>query len=204
MNLISVILFFSVIANVSILINGADESCPLKCYNGGECKHDQPVDYSCVCPKATNNGVTTTFTGTWCETPMVLCEIESVSFSCLNGASCNATDNSCNCPNEFSGKFCENGPVTCYFDVVCYNGGTCRDLYERKESECLCSSGFTGDRCEIVTQSDFVKKSSTLKGFSTGSIIGIAVGALFGVILLGVVIRRVYKRCTGGDIEMTS
>lgn len=174
----------------------ADGACPLICYNGGECVYtEKEAGFGCSCPSVTNDGLESTFVGQRCETPAIVCKEGAVSYNCLNGSSCNLEKGSCNCPAEFEGTFCKDGPSTCLYGGMCYNGGECNDRHERKKDECKCKFGTEGEQCEIIV---------TGVRSNPGAIAGIAVGSLFGVVVLAVISRRVYRRCTGGDIETTS
>ncbi|XP_052226129.1 hyaluronan-binding protein 2-like isoform X1 [Dreissena polymorpha] len=67
---------------------------------------------------------------------------------CKNGGTCINTQGSflCNCPPEWTGKFCEIDVNECLTGLSrCENGGTC--VNEIGGYKCLCPPGFTGPFC---------------------------------------------------------
>merc|ERR1711879_1112932 len=174
------------------------QSCPLNCYNGGYCVNtEETLGYHCECPSVTDGGATSTFTGMRCETPATVCKSDDASYTCLNGSSCNLEKGTCDCLKEFSGDYCEHGPNACmYGGHVCLNGGTCNDRHEKQVSRCNCNRFVAeGEQCEILV-TGVRSKPGAIAGIVTGSVVG------FGILVI--VLRRVYRRCTGGDIEMQS
>lgn len=173
---------------------GADDTsaCPLQCFNNGECAYVEEISqFYCECPIEVNGQ---TFTGIRCETPTITCRpSSSVSYTCLNDSTCNLESSSCNCPEGFSGQFCEFGPVLCLYGSVCYNGAFCLERHNSKTDECVCLDGFSGKNCETIDPS-----------FSMGAIIGISIGSTVGVLLLFIIMRRCFKRCRKSDIEISS
>jgi len=155
--------FMAVISSIVTPMATADENCPLKCFNGGECQHvPDSAQFVCDCPVLTNGD---SFTGIRCETPVTECQHkDGSSYICLNDSTCNLNDKSCDCPEEFSGTFCENGPVECFYGGICYNGGKCFEKHQNQVDECICPKGTFGENCEGVS-------------LAAGAIAGISVGA---------------------------
>lgn len=200
-----IVIFAAAVSLKPLFVSGQDAACPLQCYNDGQCVYtESAADFHCECPTVTSDGKTSTFTGTRCETPSLVCEEEdtNVSYLCLNGGSCNLSKENCDCPDGFSGAFCQNGPKSCLYGGVCYNGGQCRDRHNKKQDECDCPFGTKGDKCETLTATSGAIEM--IDGFSNGIIAAIAIGTLAGVLVLSLIARLFFRRCTKGDIEMQS
>ncbi|XP_070573378.1 delta-like protein 4 [Ptychodera flava] len=73
---------------------------------------------------------------------------------CLNGGTCQVIpdlppeDNSCICPDGFTGQYCDVEVIRCSDDVSCYNGGTCVIETDPSDNDCTCPDGYTGRLCE--------------------------------------------------------
>ncbi|XP_077996219.1 uncharacterized protein LOC144449546 [Glandiceps talaboti] len=79
------------------------------------------------------------------------CEATSATcgHGCLNGGTCQSygEDASCECPNGFTGQYCDTViPEECTDDVDCLNGGNCTT--DAGGNYCYCPSGYTGYECE--------------------------------------------------------
>ena len=68
---------------------------------------------------------------------------------CVNGGKCVDGVNSytCECPPEWSGKYCEVDVDECYGSQnQCLNGATCAN--EEGGYKCICVNGYEGKNCE--------------------------------------------------------
>jgi len=177
--------FFAIPSTVAVLSDGIDSAhCPLKCYNGGCKYHEDSAQFYCECPSdSSGNRI---FTGTRCETPVVVCVDSKVGkWDCLNGSTCNYSTGSCSCVNGFSGLFCGNGPAICFDGKrKCYNGGQCH-VYETREGEssCRCKEGFTGDEC--TKQINFVPAGRVVLDKTKLSLVG--TGIIILAVLSGII-----------------
>ncbi|XP_070573256.1 delta-like protein 4 [Ptychodera flava] len=80
---------------------------------------------------------------------------ENCGHGCLNGGTCQVyeglppEDNSCTCPDGFTGQYCDVEVIRCSDDVSCHNGGTCViDDSDPSYNDCSCPDGYTGRMCE--------------------------------------------------------
>ena len=131
-----------------------DECSPNPCINGVcrdgingyvcECDTLQVTGYNCDvwCPSG--------LSGDFCQTEISLCDPTL----CQNGGTCaeNRENGSyyCMCPPTHRGQACELDN-TCD-SVTCFNDGTCSAL-EDGGYGCVCSNGFEGDNCQLITVS---------------------------------------------------
>ena len=109
-----------------------------------ECSTSQITGYNCdvTCP----NGLA----GDFCDVVTMQCQVDEV--QCQNGGSCleGLGSYSCICPPTHTGPMCEHD-ITC--DAVqCFNGGTC-SAKEDGSYGCICSGGFDGANCQLLTVS---------------------------------------------------
>ena len=122
--------------------------------------HSQNTDYCivdnrsggareiCVCKKDSGWG------GATCSEDIDECLGNSAPL-CHNGGTCvnKPGGNSCSCTPEYTGPECKDyvpQPVNCSStNEMCENGGLCVDQ-PSGEMVCNCTSGFTGDFCQIV------------------------------------------------------
>lgn len=133
-----------------------DINCPLQCYNGGSCLYNEQSEFLCECPVMNiyNQG----YAGIRCETPFTLCQTGLYEWQCNNDSECDVDNTGCICGKEFSGAYCELGPIRCLDGLFCYNGASCREWDPfnpkslNKASSCRCQKGFKGENCEIVEQ----------------------------------------------------
>jgi len=111
------------------------------CQHNGVCtfSHDDYTE-SCVCPNSTY------INGTQCESSYMGCFTESP--LCINGGTCQATNNSfnCLCLEGWNGTYCENDYSICLDDNQCINGGTCTP--GNFSFSCACQEGFSGNLCQ--------------------------------------------------------
>ncbi|CAI4224934.1 unnamed protein product [Auanema sp. JU1783] len=99
---------------------------------------DSLGDYRCQCDVG--------YTGLLCDTIIDQC----ANNPCQNNALCSSANGSvsCECVNDWRGKFCDiPKPQSCELNP-CQNNGTCR-IMEDKVS-CSCLQGTTGEFCEAV------------------------------------------------------
>ncbi|XP_033106842.1 fibropellin-1-like [Anneissia japonica] len=112
------------------------------CMNGGQCVKPANNDYyicSCV----------TGYTGSRCET-LDPCAVNA----CSNGGTCrvDGTSYKCDCTELYSGFYCQT-PITQHpcLSSPCMNGGECLSPSENNDYYfCVCGTGYTGSRCEIL------------------------------------------------------
>ncbi|XP_070578366.1 neurogenic locus notch homolog protein 1-like isoform X4 [Ptychodera flava] len=115
------------------------------CMNGGTCmmRQDQVNPVYCVCAPG--------FSGQYCQEHL---EIACQSRPCMNGGTCIASQYdgtyTCQCPNSYHGDNCQNfiGHYDCDDNNPCMNGGTCMRSASGM-TFCMCSPGFSGNRCDI-------------------------------------------------------
>ncbi|XP_038052649.1 protein crumbs-like isoform X2 [Patiria miniata] len=122
---------------------GTDQESPADgcgnhaCMNGGTCV-EEDQSFRCVCPDG--------FKGENCTEPSDPCQRHPN--VCQNGATCVPDDGDavlCACAEGWEGRHCEKRASPCVSNP-CHNGGSCEDL--EGEYQCICSSEFTGPRCE--------------------------------------------------------
>lgn len=180
----------------SQLING-DINCPLQCYNGGICSYSEKSEFSCNCPPL--NIYSRGFGGIRCETPFVICDNGLLEYRCWNDSTCDIDNNRCKCSDEFSGTYCEIGPVKCLDGLLCFNGATCRewDPFNPKSldenSSCRCLRGYTGEQCEIEEEIIEIKESTTSSSDNGIGIIFIVVLSVGSAVVTSLLILLIYQ-----------
>lgn len=121
--------------------------CLVNCSNHGICYSDPVTNViGCICDQ--------NFTGSACATDIRACS----SSPCLNEGLCidlfnNQTDSfsyQCNCTQYYSGANCDTKIDICA-GQECSNHGTCTDT--NHTAVCDCYSNYSGDQCEIESES---------------------------------------------------
>lgn len=174
-----------------------DINCPLQCYNGGSCSYNEKSEFSCNCPAL--NIYSRGFGGIRCETPFVLCDNGLLNYQCWNDSTCDIENNRCKCSDEFSGTYCEIGPVKCLDGLLCFNGATCREWDPfnpkslNKNSSCRCLPGYTGDQCEIEEEIEEVEVLSTPSSDDGPGIIFIVILSVGSAVVTSLLILLLYQ-----------
>lgn len=123
-----------------------------ECKNGGTCKFDTENGVSschcseryfgpnCVtyCPLQCNNGGT-------CH----LKEADTIGEEHSYGLDTNTDHYECRCPDNFTGRHCDDPFVACPDGSKCLNGGECAEsVTDASVYKCVCPYGFEGNKCE--------------------------------------------------------
>lgn len=119
-----------------------DECVDNNCQNNSTCI-DGIANYTCDCLKG--------WQGWGCDkdinecVPTTPCKHDGV---CVNlpGAF------KCECPEQFTGEYCEEFRLITCKDRLCTNGSTCTDVVNLKTGEnftCTCMPGYEGGRCDV-------------------------------------------------------
>lgn len=199
--------FIIIISYLILLVTSYDVSCPLQCYNGGNCTHKGSAQYGCDCPHPTQTSEG--YLGVRCETSYKVCEHETYQWFCLNGSTCDIPNKRCTCKGEFSGVFCGKGPVSCLDGLLCYNG-KCRDFdpfnpqMTSTESVCKCDDGYSGSQC-LTSTSEEKKSKSKMMPKSTKdafTIVGVSVGSTLVTAFLCFSVYEMYLRKQSNHILM--
>ena len=125
-------------------------SCLGNCSNQGICVLSNQK-YICQCNQYR--------TGVSCQSNTRPCS----SSPCLNNGSCSNTNNDtsfqCKCQNDlFYGAYCEFKLDLCLNSTNCIRGqGICQ--MNDTQTSCKCCKGYSGQNCEIISNSLLVKKS---------------------------------------------
>lgn len=134
----------SLIASTHAYVSCDTAHCPLTCFNGGGCCHDQ-TDASFFC-RCDNTDAISGHIGKRCETPFVTCVNNN---RCLNDGICR-DNGSCECINGFKGKSCET-----------YTGHCDPDSPENfLTEECRPRKTFTGFQVFLIVAATFVGAGS--------------------------------------------
>jgi len=146
-------------AFLNILQSSTDmSSCLMNCSNQGICKLD-PITQKFICECNAN------FMGKSCQTDSRPCMRWN---PCLNNATCqnvNSTSFECKCPSNglYYGEYCENKVNLCE-NVTCSSNGYCY-LQNQTQPKCKCNNGFSGETCEL--ESNTIKQLKTFQWTST-------------------------------------
>ncbi len=145
---------------LTILQSSIDMSpCLMNCSNQGICKLDLTTHkYFCDC--------NTNLMGKSCQTNLNPCNRWN---PCLNNATClnlNSTSFECKCPSNglYYGEYCENRINSCE-NVTCSNHGYCYILQNQTQPKCKCNNGYSGETCEL--ESNSIKQLKTFQWTST-------------------------------------
>ena len=126
-------------------------ACLGNCSNQGNCILNSNQQFVCECNQYK--------TGTACQSDSRPCS----SSPCLNNGTCSSMNNEtfqCFCQSNFYyGTFCENKVDLCHnnTELCVYNQGYC--FMNDTQPMCKCLKGYSGAKCEIVSQSLKVIKS---------------------------------------------
>ena len=115
---------------------------------------------------------------------------------CQNGATCESSDTGtqikyfCECPDFYTGEFCETPYVVCADSTRCFNGGECdTDVDEDEDTtECLCPRRYGGKNCET-------RRNGVI--LSAGEIVGIVIGVFAGLFVMAVLV--ILKKTAGAN-----
>eukprot|EP00980_Cylindrotheca_fusiformis_P014370 scaffold3827_cov179-Cylindrotheca_fusiformis.AAC.34 len=143
----------------SLLGQGQDRECPLRCMNGSVCeqKGNNSAEYRCACEEG--------FTGFTCSTVYESCADSSPYHTCYHGGSCvvgqiddfGNRQYSCDCTTAtrhgryYTGPYCQEEHIQSCDDsagIFCRNGGVCKE--RDGENYCHCEQGFVGNLCDEV------------------------------------------------------
>jgi len=161
----------------------------LKCYHGSKCTKpwagtNRSRKYVCDCPEGrTGNGCelnsTVSYANCECQTGFggITCDKPC---ECKNGGTCAVSpedgSESCECPEDFIGDFCEIHVVKCA-DFRCLNGGKCAKPWANGNASpkwvCECPESWTGKECNedaSAATSNGAKKTANIDDGETAKI----------------------------------